>query len=47
MNPAMILAGIMLGAVVIYSLLAGADYGAGFWDLMCAGKRWQQQRDDV
>jgi cytochrome d ubiquinol oxidase subunit II len=45
MNPAMILAGIMLGAVVIYSLLAGADYGAGFWDLMCSGPRREKQRE--
>jgi cytochrome d ubiquinol oxidase subunit II len=44
MNPAMILAGIMLGALVIYSLLAGADYGAGFWDLMCSGPRQEKQR---
>src|SRR5580698_5193783 len=44
MNPAMILAGIMLGALVIYSLLGGADYGAGFWDLMCSGVRQQAQR---
>lgn len=45
MNSAMILAGIMLGAVVIYSLLAGADYGAGFWDLMCSGPRRDKQRE--
>jgi cytochrome bd ubiquinol oxidase subunit II len=45
MNPAMILAGIMLGALVIYSLLAGADYGAGFWDLMCSGPRQEKQRE--
>lgn len=45
MNTAVVLAGIMLGAVVIYSLLAGADYGAGFWDLMCAGPRRDKQRE--
>jgi len=44
MNPATILAGIMLGALVIYSLLAGADYGAGFWDLTCSGPRREKQR---
>src|SRR5580698_6123487 len=45
MNPAVILAGIMLVALVIYSLLAGADYGAGFWDLMCSGPRRENQRE--
>jgi cytochrome bd ubiquinol oxidase subunit II len=39
------LSGVMLVALVIYSLLGGADYGAGFWDLMCSGPRQQGQRD--
>ena len=45
MNPAIIFAGIMLAALVIYSLLAGADYGAGFWDLICSGPRREKQRE--
>jgi cytochrome d ubiquinol oxidase subunit II len=45
MNAQVLLAGIMLAAVVIYCLLAGADYGAGFWDLVCSGPRRQDQRD--
>jgi cytochrome d ubiquinol oxidase subunit II len=45
MSPEIILAGVMLAALVIYSLLGGADYGAGFWDLMCSGSRRQDQRD--
>jgi cytochrome bd ubiquinol oxidase subunit II len=45
MRADVILAGIMLAALVIYSLLGGADYGAGFWDLMCSGLRQQGQRD--
>ena len=45
MSGALILAGIILVTLVLYSVLGGADFGAGFWDLMCAGKRWQQQRD--
>ena len=45
MNVASILAGIILISLVLYSLLAGADFGAGFWDLMCFGKRRQSQRD--
>jgi cytochrome bd ubiquinol oxidase subunit II len=34
----------MLSALVLYSLLAGADYGAGFLDLTCCGPRKEQQR---
>ncbi len=45
MNMAPILAGIILASLVLYSLLGGADFGAGFWDLMCFGTRRQSQRD--
>ena len=45
MSTAVNLAGVLLAALVIYSLLGGADYGAGFWDLMCSGPRRQDQRD--
>jgi cytochrome d ubiquinol oxidase subunit II len=45
MSAAVILAGVMLAVLVIYSLLGGADYGAGFWDLMCSGPRQQGQCD--
>ena len=45
MSVDIILAGVMLAALVIYSLLGGADYGAGFWDLMCSGPRQRDQRD--
>jgi cytochrome bd ubiquinol oxidase subunit II len=44
MSADLILAGVMLAALVIYSLLAGADFGAGFWDLMCSGIRQEEQR---
>ena len=44
MSADLILAGVMLAALVIYSLLGGADYGAGFWDLMCSGLRQEEQR---
>jgi cytochrome bd ubiquinol oxidase subunit II len=44
MNASTLLAGIMLVALVIYALLGGADYGAGFWDLLCSGPRRDQQR---
>jgi cytochrome d ubiquinol oxidase subunit II len=42
-----ILASIILASLVIHSLLGGADYGAGFWDLMCSGLRRHDQRDLV
>src|SRR6201997_3204592 len=45
MRTDVVLAGVMLAALVIYSLLGGADYGAGFWDLLCSGPRQQDQRD--
>jgi cytochrome d ubiquinol oxidase subunit II len=45
MNPCVVLATILLISLVIYSLLGGADYGAGFWDLVCSGPRKQDQRD--
>jgi len=44
MSSVNILAGAILASLIMYSLLAGADYGAGFWDLMCSGPRQQQQR---
>ena len=47
MNPQILLAGIMLVAVVLYCFLAGADFGAGFWDLVCSGPRAQQQREVI
>ena len=44
MTSISLLAGAILVSLVMYSLLAGADYGAGFWDLLCHGPRQQEQR---
>ena len=44
MSAATSLAVVMLAALIIYALLGGADYGAGFWDLLCSGPRRDQQR---
>lgn len=44
MSAVNLLAGAMLAGLVMYSLPAGADYGAGFWDLTCRGPRQEQQR---
>ncbi len=34
----------MLGALLLYALLGGADYGGGVWDLLAFGERKQAQR---
>jgi cytochrome bd ubiquinol oxidase subunit II len=44
MNVAVLLSIVMLVALVLYSLLGGADYGAGFLDLTCSGPRKEKQR---
>src|SRR5215831_2484589 len=44
MNVIVLLSIVMLAALVLYSLLGGADYGAGFLDLTCYGPRKEQQR---
>ena len=35
---------VMLGALITYALLAGADFGAGVWDLLGSGPRPAAQR---
>lgn len=42
-----ILAGVMLLALTIYALLAGADFGGGVWDLFARGPRAKQQREQI
>lgn len=37
----------MLGSLLLYALLAGADYGGGVWDLFAFGKRKNEQRELV
>ncbi len=44
MTPAEILGAAMLGALVLYALLAGADFGGGIWDLLASGPRAREQR---
>jgi cytochrome bd ubiquinol oxidase subunit II len=38
------LAAVMGAALVLYVLLAGADYGAGFWDLLAFGPLKEEQK---
>ncbi len=40
----LIIAGLMAGALVLYALLGGADYGGGVWDLFATGPRAADQR---
>jgi cytochrome d ubiquinol oxidase subunit II len=39
-----LLAGVMMAALVLYALLAGADFGGGVWDLCASGPRRAEQR---
>lgn len=39
-----IIAGVMVGSLVLYALLGGADYGGGVWDLFAFGPRAREQR---
>ena len=42
---ASLLVGIMVASLVLYALLAGADYGAGVWDLLSAGSLKEEQEE--
>ena len=44
MTPAVLLAGAVLLALVLYALLGGADFGGGIWDLLASGPRRGEQR---
>lgn len=39
-----LLAGVGVLAVIAYALFAGADFGAGVWDLLALGERKEEQR---
>src|ERR1700744_1171829 len=45
MTMTSILAVIMVSSLVLYVLLAGADFGAGFWDLLSTGAQKDAQRN--
>lgn len=38
------IAGVILGCLVVYALLGGADFGGGVWDLLARGSRAAAQR---
>lgn len=37
----------MVGALILYALMAGADFGGGFWDLLGRGPRELRQRQAI
>ena len=39
-----VIAGVMVGSLILYALLGGADYGGGVWDLFAVGPRAPEQR---
>jgi cytochrome d ubiquinol oxidase subunit II len=42
---AFLLAVVMVGSLVLYVLLGGADYGAGIWDLLSGGPLKEEQKN--
>ena len=44
MPTELLLAAVMMTALVLYALMAGADFGGGVWDLLASGPRHAQQR---
>ena len=44
MPTELLLAAVMMTALVLYALMAGADFGGGVWDLLASGPRRAQQR---
>lgn len=44
MTAELAVAGVMLAALVVYTLTGGADFGGGVWDLLASGPRAEEQR---
>jgi len=44
MGPELAIAVVIVTALVLYALLAGADFGGGVWDLLASGPRKGEQR---
>jgi cytochrome d ubiquinol oxidase subunit II len=42
-----VLAAVVLGALILYALTGGADYGGGMWDLLASGPRARRQREAI
>lgn len=46
-DPATLVAAIMVAALTLYALLAGADFGGGVWDLLATGPTRRAQRTTI
>jgi cytochrome d ubiquinol oxidase subunit II len=44
MTPELYIAALILASLVLYTLLGGADFGGGVWDLLATGPRADDQR---
>jgi cytochrome bd ubiquinol oxidase subunit II len=44
MRAEWVIGGAMMGALVLYALFGGADFGGGVWDLLASGPRKREQR---
>ena len=44
LEPHGLVAGVMLVALIVYTLTGGADFGGGVWDLLASGPRRLEQR---
>jgi cytochrome d ubiquinol oxidase subunit II len=45
LTPELLVAGVMLVALIVYTLTGGADFGGGVWDLLARGPRAREQRE--
>jgi cytochrome d ubiquinol oxidase subunit II len=43
----LIIAGVTLVSLILYALMAGADFGGGIWDLLARGPRRRGQREAI
>lgn len=44
MTVELLVAGVMLATLAVYTLTGGADFGGGVWDLLASGARAEEQR---
>lgn len=47
MSMAELCAAVLLGSLIVYALMGGADYGGGVWDLLARGPRAERQRQVI
>lgn len=47
MSPELLVGGVIVVTLIVYSLTGGADFGGGLWDLLARGKRADAQRETI